>query len=620
MLAEPALRDTSRGRVRPAGAPPLAGGATFVAVSGPTGASSAAVQRAEIPGTDGRLSDEALRAATAAAPAMFVAFAIALAADVVVLAPSSWRSVWLGCVVAVISAWAVTLAAGRLRNRPWRGARRLQRGFAGLAVFSMLLLAFPPWIPGPAPPAVERIVVMLALAGVAMAGATVFASLPAPLAVAAALPLSPALAEWMRAGGTLEAGIAGVLLAMAAALMAVMRRRIWQRAAHASIQRDDRMRELEEARDAAVRADQEKSRFLAIASHDLRQPMHALGLFAATLEKRLRGSGEEPLVHNLARSIDALDGSFSVMLDISRLDAGTIEPNFQLFPLRDLFRRLHMHFAGQAEQAGLGLRFSPGGKLVTSDPQLLERILGNLIQNALRYTEHGGIVVVARTTRAFVNVEVWDTGVGIQRSELPRIFDEFYQVGRGERARERGLGMGLAIVKRLALLLGHRLVVSSRPGRGTMFRVGIPVGGLPEIQDVTAAADTLPMPLPVPQPRTVLIVDDEESIRQGLTLLLEEWGYQALAAGTVEQAARVVGRLDAPPDLILSDLHLGDGPDGIAAIDAVRRQCGFDVPAILITGDTSHDELRRATDSGHPVLFKPVQPRKLLNALRGHIP
>jgi signal transduction histidine kinase/CheY-like chemotaxis protein len=620
MLAEPALRDTSRGRVRPADAPPLAGSATFVAASGPTGASSAAVQRAELPDTDGRLSDEALRAATAAAPAMFVAFAIALAADVVVLAPSPWRSVWLGCVVAVTSAWAITIAAGRRRSRPLRGAWRWQRSFTGLAVVSMLLLALPPWIPGPAPPAVERIVAMLALAGIAMAGATVFASVPVPLAVAVALPLSPALAEWMREGGTSGAAIAGVLLAMAAALVAAMHRRIWQCAAHASLQREDRMRELEDARDAAVRADQEKSRFLAIASHDLRQPMHALGLFAATLEKRLRGSGEEPLVHNLARSIDALDGSFSVMLDISRLDAGTIEPNFQLFPLRDLFRRLHMHFAGQAEQAGLGLRFSPGGKLVTSDPQLLERILGNLIQNALRYTENGGIVVVARTTRAFVNVEVWDTGVGIQRTELPRIFNEFYQVGRGERARERGLGMGLAIVKRLALLLGHRLVVSSRPGRGTMFRVGIPVGGLPEIQDVTAAADTLPMPLPVPQPRTVLIVDDEESIRQGLTLLLEEWGYQALAAGTVEQAGRVVGRLDAPPDLILSDLHLGDGPDGIAAIDAVRRQCGFDVPAILITGDTSHDELRRATDSGHPVLFKPVQPRKLLNALRGHIP
>jgi CheY-like chemotaxis protein/anti-sigma regulatory factor (Ser/Thr protein kinase) len=397
--------------------------------------------------------------------------------------------------------------------------------------------------------------------------------------------------------------------------VAIACRRAWQRSAHHSLEREDRMLALEAARDAALRADQEKSRFLAIASHDLRQPVHALGLFAATLEKRLHGTSEEPLVRNVVRSIDGLDRSFNAMLDISRLDAGTIEPNFQHFPLRDLFRRLHMHFAGQAELDGLSLRFSPGGKSVTSDPQLLERILGNLIQNAIKYTEHGGIVVVARTTHTHFNVEVWDTGVGMRGPDLPRIFDEFYQVGRGDRTRARGLGMGLAIVKRLARLLGHGLTVVSQPGRGTMFRVAIKQGGLPDIQDVTAAADTLPMP--VLQARTVLIIDDEESIREGLGLLLEEWGYQAVAAGTVEQAERMVRMLGGAPDLILSDLHLGDGPDGIAAIDAVRRQCGCDVPAILITGDTSHEEMRRATDSGHPVLFKPVQPRKLLNALRG---
>jgi len=393
-----------------------------------------------------------------------------------------------------------------------------------------------------------------------------------------------------------------------------------RRAIRIALAREDRLRAAEAERDAALRADQEKSRFLAIASHDLRQPMHALGLFAGTLEKRLQGSPEEPLLHNLVRSIDGLDRSFNVMLDISRLDAGTIEPNLQRFPLRDVFRRLHMHCAGQAEQAGLGLRFSPGGKSVTSDPQLLERILGNLIQNAIKYTERGGIVVVARTTQAYVNVEVWDTGVGIQPAALPRIFDEFYQVGGGGRARERSFGMGLAIVKRLAQLLGLRLVVASRPGRGTMFRVGIPVGGLAELQDLTAAADTLPMPLPASQPRTVLIVEDEPAIREGLGLLLEEWGYQAVAATTAQEAGRLARGLDVPPDLILSDLHLGDGPDGLSAIEAVRRGCGCDVAAILITGDTSHAELRRANDSGHPVLFKPVQARKLLNALRGHIP
>jgi CheY-like chemotaxis protein/anti-sigma regulatory factor (Ser/Thr protein kinase) len=317
------------------------------------------------------------------------------------------------------------------------------------------------------------------------------------------------------------------------------------------------------------------------------------------------------------RSIEGLERSFNAMLDISRLDAGTVEPNLQHFPLRDLFRRLHMHYAGQAEAAGLGLRFSPGGKSVTSDPQLLERILGNLIQNAIKYTEEGGVVVVARTTEDYLNLEVWDTGIGIKSTDLPRIFAEFYQVGQSERSRTQGLGMGLAIVKRLAHLLGYRLMVASRPGRGTMFRLSVPLGGLPEIPEFTTAADTVPMP--VMEPRSVLVIDDEESIRLGLQLLLEEWGYETIIAATAAEAADAVRARAMPPDLILSDLHLGDGPDGIAAIRAVRELCALQVPAILVTGDTSREELRRATESGHTVLFKPLQPRKLFNALRGMV-
>ncbi len=426
----------------------------------------------------------------------------------------------------------------------------------------------------------------------------------------AALGLAAAALTWPRLG------LGWSLLPLAGCgALAVVVLVLSRRGARAMRERDDRIRALEVERDAALRADQEKSRFLTIASHDLRQPVHALGLFAATLDKRLQGSPDEHLVRNMIRSIDGLDRSFNAMLDISRLDAGTIEPNIQHFPLRDLFRRLHMHFAGQAELRGLGLRFSPGGKAVSSDPQLLERILGNLVQNAIKYTDSGGIVVVARTTRTRINVEVWDTGIGIGATELPRVFDEFYQVGRGERARSRGLGMGLAIVKRLSRLLGHELTVVSRPGKGTLFRIGIALSDLPEIQDATAAADTLPMPLALS--RTILIIDDGEAIREGLRLLLEEWGYEAIAAGTIAEAERAVFALEVPPDLILSDLHLGDGPDGLAAIEVIRRQCGHDVPAIVITGDTSHSEMRRVSESGHPVLFKPVQPRKLYNVLRG---
>ena len=616
-----ALRDTVAGADRPGGSPRDAVHSSFVVVSGFSGSGALDEEqppRPERRAVDRRLRDQALLAATAAAPLMLGACAVALMAGLFVLQASPWRALWACVALLTALTWALTPWLGAPSHRPARGTRRRRHAFVGLGVATMLVLAAVPWLAGPLQAPAERGLAMLTLAVVALSGAAVFAPMRLPAAVAVVLPLSPLLAGLAAdAAGTPppQAVLAGVLLSVAAAGVAWACRRRWLREARATLQREDRILQLEAERDAALRADQEKSRFLAIASHDLRQPVHALGLFAATLEKRLKGTGEEPLVRNVVRSIDGLDRSFNAMLDISRLDAGTIEPNFQHFPLRDLFRRLHMHFAGQAELAGLNLRFSPGGKSVISDPQLLERILGNLIQNAIKYTERGGMVVVARTTATHFNVEVWDTGQGIRPADLPRIFDEFYQVGRGDRTRGQGLGMGLAIVKRLARLLGHRLTVASQPGRGTMFRISIAQGGLPDIQDVTAAADTLPMP--VLQPRTVLIVDDEEAIREGLGMLLEEWGYQAVAAGTLEQAERMVHLLDAPPDLILSDLHLGDGPDGIAVIEAVRQRCGCEVPAILITGDTSHEEMRRATDSGHPVLFKPVQPRKLLNALRG---
>jgi CheY-like chemotaxis protein len=376
----------------------------------------------------------------------------------------------------------------------------------------------------------------------------------------------------------------------------------------------DRVRHLTEERDAAIRADHDKLRFVAAASHDLRQPMHALGLFVATLEGRLQGTPDEPLTHSMMRSVETLDRSFTALLDISRLDAGTVCPNLQRFPLRDLFRRLHMHFAGLAEEHGLGLRFSPGGKTVTSDPQLLERILANLIQNALRYTREGGVVVLARTTRSHIHVEVWDSGCGISAADLPHIFDEFYRAGHAGRDAAQGLGMGLAIVKRLAVLLGLTLEVASRPGRGTMFRVGIPIGSAPDVADATAAADTIPAP--VLQAGTILVIDDEADIRDGLATLLRSWGFDAHAAADIAAARSVAQVLDGQLDLVISDLHLLDGEDGLDAVAAVRQACGRRVPAMIVTGDTSPAEIRRASASGNMVLFKPLQPSKLFGVLR----
>ena len=363
-----------------------------------------------------------------------------------------------------------------------------------------------------------------------------------------------------------------------------------------------------------AQASHDKSRFLAAASHDLRQPLHALSMFGAALEKRLAHSVEQPLIFNMMRSIEALDKSFGAMLDISRLDAHVIEPHPQSFPIRDVFRRLQMNFGGLAEEAGLQLRFKPAGKVVRSDPQLLERVLANLVQNALRYCRSGGVIVAARVWRGGINIEVWDTGIGIPDDELTKIFDEFYQVANPERDRTKGLGMGLAIVKRLTLLLGHTLSVHSRVGRGTLCRLHLEGTGLESMEEFTVGAETVPPDMTTGA--TVLVIDDEEAIRAGVAELLSQWGYAVHGAATIAEACEVARQHDGLIDIVISDLRLRADEDGIHAIERVRQTCGVKIPAVLVTGDTSREQVLRAHESGHIVMFKPVQPKELINVLR----
>ena len=535
---------------------------------------------------------------------------------------------WAGLVLWMLALLPIVLAkgAGITSATPWLASvpalvvgglllaatswRTLRPHAAALLLAAALVLAAAPWLAtgttaAASTPTALWLLVLGNVWAVSLASWRAVAALGGLMSLSACLMLA--------AGADAPLAIAAVLATLISAGAVWLRHRLWRRQVRQAVDTEQRHQAIRDERDGAMRTDAEKSRFLAIASHDLRQPVHALGLFAATLQRRLQSTPEEPLVRNLVRAVDGLERSFNALLDISRLDAGGVAPRVETFALRDMFRRLHMHYAGQAELAGLGLRFSPGGKSVTSDPQLLERIVGNLIQNAIKYTNEGGIVVVARNATDHINVEIWDTGCGIAPKELPRIFDEFYQVGRAERDRAHGLGMGLAIVKRLASLMGHRLEVASTPGRGTMFRIGVPLGSLPGIQEDLAPADTQPMPLE--SPRMVLVVDDEEPIREGLRLLLEEWGYHVTTAANASQAQQVATALEGRIDLVISDLHLGDGPDGTEVIASVRRLCGRTVPALLITGDTSQEQLAPVIASGDPVLFKPVQPRRLFAAL-----
>ena len=408
--------------------------------------------------------------------------------------------------------------------------------------------------------------------------------------------------------------VLGVVLLSASICFALNRRALLLDAARTKLTNDALVRELRQQVVLVEGANRDKSRFLAAASHDLRQPMHALGLFAASLERAVANSPLQPTVGNMMRAIDALEQSCSAMLDLSKLDAGVVEPNLQPFAIRDLFRRLHMHCAGQAEEFGLSLRFRAGGKIVTSDPQLLERVLANLIHNAIRYTETGGMVVVARTRSERICLEVWDTGIGIAEEQLPKIFDEFYQVGNPGRDRTRGLGMGLAIVKRLVILMGHELEVKSKPGHGTVFRILIAPTPMADMDNMVLGAETVPGLVDVS--RTALVIDDEEAIRVGMRDLLKTWGFEVLLAGTIAQACAEVRRHAGVIDIVISDLRLANGEDGIDAIDRVRAVYGGPLPAVLITGDTSADEVKRVHGSGHQVLFKPVRPRDFYLLLR----
>jgi signal transduction histidine kinase len=363
-------------------------------------------------------------------------------------------------------------------------------------------------------------------------------------------------------------------------------------------------------------ASMDKSRFLAAASHDLRQPLHALSFFGSTLERRLAQSPEQPLIYNMMRSIEALDKSFNAILDVSKLDAHAVEPRPQVFPLRDLFRRLQMSFGGQAESAGLQLRFKPGGKIVRSDPQLLERALANLIHNGLNYCRQGGVTVVARNWRGGVNIEVWDTGIGIPQAELPKIFAEFYQIANPERDRNKGLGIGLAIVSRLTLLLDHPLSVRSRVGHGSLFRIWIKGSELLEdMGEFAVGSETVPRQ--IDEACTVLFLDDEETIRASVSEQLRHWGYTVLAVATIDEARRAVLNHDSVINIIISDLRLRGDEDGIHAIALIREMCGYTVPAVLVTGDTAPDQVQRIHKSGHIALFKPVPPKELFDVLKG---
>lgn len=372
--------------------------------------------------------------------------------------------------------------------------------------------------------------------------------------------------------------------------------------------------ELDRARIAAEQASRAKTRFFAAASHDLRQPLHAIGLFVDLLTGRMRNPQDRRLVGNIETSVAALETLFDALLDISKIDAGAIRPAVVDFDPRSLIERLRGDFEAEAGAKGLRLHLhsGAGGSFVRSDPLLVERILRNLIANAIRYTERGGVLVALRRRGERLNLEVWDTGIGIAADQQEAIFEEFFQLGNPERGQDKGLGLGLSIVRRLAELLDLPISVRSQPGRGTRFRIGLPRTDAP---DPVPAAGSVELAVDF-SARLILMVNDDASVRDGTATLLTNWGAQVVAGATpaeVHAGAAGVGR----PDMIICDYRLADGSRGADIVADLRARFGRDVPAVVLTGTSDPERLAEARAGNYHLLLKPVRPsrlRALINA------
>ncbi|OGI39620.1 MAG: hypothetical protein A2140_06215, partial [Candidatus Muproteobacteria bacterium RBG_16_62_13] len=374
------------------------------------------------------------------------------------------------------------------------------------------------------------------------------------------------------------------------------------KSAHADLERRiaDATLELEQKKEDAERANQAKSRFLAVASHDLRQPMHALGLFVASLQEKPLPEDVRRVVSQIDRSVFAMQDLLDALLDISRLDAGVVTPGISDFSVNRLLAAIQANFAPVAHDKGLEFHLLPCSDVVRSDPILLERILINLVSNALRYTAHGRIVLGCRRHGHFLSIEVWDSGCGISADQQTHVFEEFYRAPGAGKESERGLGLGLAIVDRLARLLGHRIELRSVPGKGSMFAVSVV-----RIHE----AEELSEPAPVEAigagfgEATVMVIDDDPLALNATRELLESWGCRVLIAESGVAAQAQLAALDDDfPKLFVCDYGLGRDETGVQLLDRLRQRYGDAVRAILVSGDTSAEALRAANAAGYLIL------------------
>jgi signal transduction histidine kinase len=374
-------------------------------------------------------------------------------------------------------------------------------------------------------------------------------------------------------------------------------------------------RELRLKKEEAETATMAKSRFLAAASHDLRQPTHALGMFVARLGQLPLDTPTRQLVASLEASVQSMQDLLDGLLDISRLDAGAVQVQRGAVNLGELFASLRKALLPVAEGKGLRLRVRPSPHWALTDPMLLQRMVMNLANNALRYTERGTVLISCRLVEGgrSLRLDVSDSGIGISPTHQADIFKEFYQVGNSGRDRAQGLGLGLNIVERTAQLLGHRIVLRSDLGCGTRFSIFLPVAQPQDNMVSVAAAE--PAGLLGLEGMRVLVIEDDGFALEAISDLLTSWGCVVHAAASVAQALDFANGY-APPDVVLSDFRLGEERNGLDVIAMVRATARREIPACLMSGDTDAALIQAAKDAGLTLLHKPVRPAKLRSLLR----
>ncbi len=380
----------------------------------------------------------------------------------------------------------------------------------------------------------------------------------------------------------------------------------------------ERKRDAEASRQVAEQANQAKSKFLATASHDLRQPLQALRLFSDALLDTAKEKETVRLAGQIGKSVNALVDMFDDLLDVSRLDAGIVEPRKQHFMLGTLFDRVYGDFAPLAQVKGLNFKLpvcmgkecSPQNiceVVVYSDPFLLERMLRNLISNAIRYTDTGGVEVRCICMQGKVALEVADTGIGIREETMPHIFEEYYQADNPHRDRRKGLGLGLAIVSRIESLLECKVQVSSQPGIGSVFSFEVQMGD----------ASNLVQPFVITHSHydlngcVVALVEDDKDIRDEVVDLMEQWGCSVVAGEYAEDVMRKLDIAELRPDLLVCDYRLPHGMTAIQVIKRMRELWSSKLPTVVLTGDTASETLHEIHDSGAILLHKPIAPIRL---------